>query len=69
MAAKKGKKGRKKGKKKDVVASFKKKASKIVRGNKRPVAFLKKMAAKMERNLPKLKAIIAKNGSDGRPLT
>jgi hypothetical protein len=39
------------------------------RSNKRPLAFLKKMAAKMEKNLPRLKAIIAKGGSDGRPLT
>lgn len=57
MAKKRAKK-----RKKNVAKAFKNKAAKIVSGNKRPVAFLKKMAAKMEKNLPRLKAIIKQRG-------
>jgi hypothetical protein len=53
---------KKKRKKKNHVKAFQKKAARIVSGNKRPVAFLKKMAAKMEKNLPRLKAIIKQRG-------
>jgi hypothetical protein len=48
--------------KKNVAKAFKNKAEKIVHGNKRPLPFLKKMAAKMEKNLPKLQAIIKARG-------
>jgi hypothetical protein len=37
------------------------------RKDMRPLSFLKKMKAKMEKNLPKLEALIAKGTSGGRP--
>ena len=62
MAAKKG---RRKGKKKDVVRAFKNKANKIVRGNKRPLKLLKWARDCMKTNLPKLEKIIQQREGRG----
>ena len=62
MAAKKG---RRKGKKKDVVRAFKNKANKIVRGNKRPLKLLKWARDRMKTNLPKLEKIIQQREGHG----
>ena len=75
--AKKGKKG-KKGKKNHLAAAVSKGFRAGLRGESggkkggkrkdmRPLSFLKKMKAKMEKNLPKLDALIAKGTSGGRP--
>ena len=75
--AKKGKKG-KKGKKNHLAAAVSKGLRAGLRGESsgkksgkrkdmRPLSFLKKMKAKMEKNLPKLDALIAKGTSGGRP--
>jgi hypothetical protein len=46
------------------MAKAKKKSAKkkSVKSSQRPIKFLKAMAAKMEKNIPKLRALIAKRG-------